>query len=105
MTRQVRSPTKHDCLPTNRQSEINSYELCRRAAFLRDGPPSLAQRQVDLETLKQAILSHRDRLVEAVNEDFGHRSHQETSYMDLMRQHQYPETAAKYITTFIRTTK
>jgi coniferyl-aldehyde dehydrogenase len=56
----------------------------QQSAFIREGPPPLGQRLDHLDRLRKAILSHRGQLVEAVNEDFGHRSHQETSYMDLM---------------------
>ncbi|MCJ2131153.1 coniferyl aldehyde dehydrogenase [Methylobacterium sp. E-045] len=37
-----------------------------------------------LEALKVAVLAHRQRLIEAVSADFGHRSAQETSYLDLL---------------------
>jgi len=56
----------------------------QRSAFLRDGSPSVARRRADLDTLGAAVRAHRQQLVAAVNADFGHRSGQETSYMDLM---------------------
>jgi coniferyl-aldehyde dehydrogenase len=55
----------------------------QRAAFLRDGPPSLAQRRSDLMKLKNALQEHREEFVAAINTDFGHRSPQETSLFDL----------------------
>ena len=55
----------------------------QRAAFLRDGPPSLAQRRSDLMMLKNALREHREDFVAAINTDFGHRSRQETSLFDL----------------------
>ena len=55
----------------------------QRAAFLRDGPPSLAQRRSDLMKLKSALREHREDFVAAINADFGHRSRQETSLLDL----------------------
>ena len=55
----------------------------QRAAFLRDGPPSLAQRRSDLMMLKNALREHREDFVTAINTDFGHRSRQETSLFDL----------------------
>ena len=55
----------------------------QRAAFLRDGPPSLAQRCSDLMMLKNALREHREDFVAAINTDFGHRSRQETSLFDL----------------------
>jgi coniferyl-aldehyde dehydrogenase len=55
----------------------------QRSAFLREGPPPLARRRDDLDKLGTAIRTRRDQLGDAINVDFGHRSHQETSYMDL----------------------
>src|SRR5262249_49324780 len=55
----------------------------QRAAFLRDGPPSLARRRSDLMKLKDAIWTHREDFVAAINTDFGHRSRQETTLFDL----------------------
>src|SRR5450756_1349145 len=56
----------------------------QRSAYLRDGPPALARRREDLDKLGTAIRAYREQFVEAVNTDFGHRSSQETLYMDLM---------------------
>jgi coniferyl-aldehyde dehydrogenase len=55
----------------------------QRAAFLRDGPPSLAHRRSDLMKLKSVLRQHREHFVAAINTDFGHRSRQETSLFDL----------------------
>ncbi len=55
----------------------------QRTAFLRDGPPSLAQRRSDLMKLKDAVLAHREEFVTAINADFGHRSGQETSLLEM----------------------
>src|SRR5262249_47016450 len=55
----------------------------QRAAFLRDGPAPLARRRSDLLKLKDAIWTHREDFVAAINTDFGHRSRQETTLFDL----------------------
>ncbi len=55
----------------------------QRAAFLRDGPPTLQQRRADLKKLKDAILARQDALVAALNTDFGHRSRHESLMLDL----------------------
>ncbi|MDQ3564120.1 MAG: coniferyl aldehyde dehydrogenase [Pseudomonadota bacterium] len=55
----------------------------QRAAFLRDGPPSLAQRRSDLMKLKRALQERREDFVAAINADFGHRSRQETSLLEM----------------------
>jgi coniferyl-aldehyde dehydrogenase len=55
----------------------------QRAAFLRDGPPSLQDRRRDLMKLKQAIIAREDAFVAALNADFGHRSRDETLLFDV----------------------
>lgn len=56
----------------------------QRQSDRRDGPPPLDRRLRDLDVLKRAVLAHRDRFVAAVSADFGHRSDQETRYLDLL---------------------
>lgn len=56
----------------------------QRAAFLRDGPPTLGQRKADLLKLKAAILARKDEIEQALREDFGHRSPHETAIMELL---------------------
>jgi coniferyl-aldehyde dehydrogenase len=55
----------------------------QRAAFLRDGPPSLQERKRDLNKLKQAILKREEAFVAALDADFGHRSRDETMLFDI----------------------
>jgi coniferyl-aldehyde dehydrogenase len=55
----------------------------QRAAFLRDGPPSLKERRSNLMKLKGAILARQEDFVAALNADFGCRSRQETVLLDL----------------------
>ena len=56
----------------------------QRAAFFRDGPPSLEARRADLRKLRGLIVAKRAAIEAAVNEDFGHRSRHETAAMELM---------------------
>ncbi len=56
----------------------------QRAAFLRDGSPSLAQRRASLNKLKSALLARRNAIEEAINTDFGHRSRHETAIMEVV---------------------
>ena len=55
----------------------------QRAAFLRDGPPTLKQRRDHLTKLKEAILARQDGFVAALDADFGHRARQESQMLDL----------------------
>lgn len=56
----------------------------QRSAFLREAPPSLAQRRARLARLRAVVLAYRDEVKEAISADFGHRSHHETDIMELV---------------------
>jgi coniferyl-aldehyde dehydrogenase len=56
----------------------------QRAAFLRDGPPTLGQRKADLLKLKAAILARQGEIEQALRADFGHRSPHETAIMEVL---------------------
>jgi len=56
----------------------------QRAAFLRDGSPSLARRRADLAKLKQALINRREAIEAAIDSDFGHRSRHETAIMEIL---------------------
>ena len=66
------------------ETRLTALLATQRAAFLRDGPPSLAQRRADLKNLKTALLARRDAFAQAVDADFGHRSRYETAVLDLV---------------------
>ena len=55
----------------------------QRAAFLRNGPPTLKQRRRDLVKLKEAIVVRKDAFVAALDADFGHRARQESLMLDV----------------------
>src|SRR5258708_13131898 len=50
----------------------------QRAAFLKNGPPSLAERRADLAKLKSAIRANTERIAQVISADFGNRSKHET---------------------------
>ncbi|WP_448509715.1 aldehyde dehydrogenase family protein [Immundisolibacter sp.] len=56
----------------------------QRAAFLRAGPTSYAQRIDSLKRLREAIVDHHEQILDAVNADFGHRSRHETFFADVI---------------------
>ena len=56
----------------------------QRAAFLRDGAPSLAERRANLHKLRAAVLARRGDLEAALDADFGHRSRHETAIMEML---------------------
>ena len=68
----------------SRQDALSALLARQRAAFLRDGPPSFAQRRSNLNKLRSAVLARRGELEAAVATDFGHRSRHETAIMELL---------------------
>jgi coniferyl-aldehyde dehydrogenase len=67
-----------------RPDALSGLLSAQRAAFLRDGAPSLEQRRYALRKLRSAVLSRRDELEQALDADFGHRSRHETAIMEMM---------------------
>lgn len=74
-----------DTVPAPAQSSELSRLLDRqRAAFLRAGPPELAQRRAALRRLKAEILRRRTEITRALKTDFGQRSEQESAIVELI---------------------
>ena len=74
MTADFPSPPSVDLVP---------LLTAQRAAYRRDGAPSLAHRRTDLLKLRAALIANRSWIENAINTDFGHRSRHETSIMEL----------------------
>lgn len=56
----------------------------QRAAFERNRYPSASERIADLERLRKALVANKDILASEVSDDFGHRSHDETLFAEVM---------------------
>ncbi|MDA0338663.1 MAG: coniferyl aldehyde dehydrogenase, partial [Proteobacteria bacterium] len=56
----------------------------QRSAFLRDGPPSIAQRREHITALEDQVRKNRERMAEVLTEDFGNRSKHETMLAETM---------------------
>jgi len=70
---------------TATRTDALSVLLARqRAAFLQDGPPSLADRRARLKKLRATLLARRGELEAALDTDFGHRSRHETAIMEML---------------------
>ncbi|QBR02268.1 coniferyl aldehyde dehydrogenase [Paraburkholderia pallida] len=54
----------------------------QRSAFLKEAPPSLAERKARLARLRATVLAWRNEVKEAISADFGHRSRHETDIME-----------------------
>ncbi len=55
----------------------------QRKAYLRDGPPDLAQRKDDIEKLQRAVKKEAETIASVVSADFGNRSRHETLLADV----------------------
>ena len=69
---------------STRPEALQALLARQRAAFLRDGPPSLTERRAKLSTLRAALLAWRGDLEAALDADFGHRSRHETAIMEVL---------------------
>lgn len=63
---------------------LDDVLLRQRAAFLRDGAPTLAARRADLKKLRAAVTARRAAIEAALDADFGHRSRHETALMEVL---------------------
>ncbi len=77
----------------------------QRAAFLRDGPPSLSQRRSHLKKLRNAVLARQGEIESVLNADFGHRSRHETAIMEIMALVQGIDYLRRNLRRFMRPTR
>jgi len=56
----------------------------QRAAFIRQGPPSLDERRLNLMKIKKVLRDRQGEIIQAISDDFGHRSRHETSLFELV---------------------
>lgn len=77
----------------------------QRAAYLRDGAPSLTARRTDLRNLKAALIARRGAIEEAINADFGHRSRHETALMEIVGVVQGIDYLSRNLRRFMRPTR
>ena len=70
--------------PSVDAQRFNHVLQAQRAAYLRDGAPSLEQRRADLKKFKAALIERRRDIEGAINADFGNRSRHETALMEVV---------------------
>lgn len=58
---------------TTTSTPMSEVLALQRAAFHRDGPPSVAVRRDRIDRFAQAVIAHTDEIVEAISADFGNR--------------------------------
>jgi coniferyl-aldehyde dehydrogenase len=86
-------------------SHLGDILTSQRQAFLRNGPPTLSQRQADLLKLKALILAKQGEIEKALQEDFGHRSPHETAIMEVMPVIQGIDYQRKHLKRWMRPDK
>ncbi|MFZ0832032.1 MAG: hypothetical protein WAM92_02890, partial [Mycobacterium sp.] len=64
--------------------EIAEALRIQRAAFLRDGPPSLAVRRNRMDRLSALTYENKDALAEAIRLDFGNRPVEFSTMWDIV---------------------
>ncbi|HIQ54148.1 MAG TPA: coniferyl-aldehyde dehydrogenase, partial [Pseudomonas pachastrellae] len=65
-------------------SRMNDLFEAQRAAFRKAPMPSADERIQHLQALKQGVLKHQQALIDAIAEDFGRRSADETRLAEIM---------------------
>ena len=56
----------------------------QKAAFKARPNPSASERLTALDNLKKALIKYQDQIAQAIADDFGHRSHQETKFAEIL---------------------
>ncbi|WP_242510888.1 coniferyl aldehyde dehydrogenase [Halorhodospira halophila] len=75
---------EHTPMPEYQAAELQTLLDRQRQAFAADPAPSLAVRRGRLDRLRRAVLDHREALTAALDEDFGGRSVEESTTVDLL---------------------
>jgi coniferyl-aldehyde dehydrogenase len=70
--------------PASAGSEAELLFQAQKAAFAEAGAPGATRRHALLERLEKALLSYRAEIAQAISEDFGHRSSNETELLELV---------------------
>ncbi|WP_242510376.1 coniferyl aldehyde dehydrogenase [Halorhodospira halophila] len=75
---------EHTPMPEDQAAELQTLLDRQRQAFAADPAPGLAVRRGRLDRLRRAVLDHREALTAALDEDFGGRSVEESTTVDLL---------------------
>jgi len=89
---------------SDRERFVNILAV-QRAAYLREGAPSLTKRRRDLKKFKAAMLARRSAIEDAINTDFGHRSRHETALMEIVGVVQGIDYLERNLRRFMRPTR
>jgi coniferyl-aldehyde dehydrogenase len=70
--------------PASAGSEAGLLFQAQKQSFAEAGTPGATRRHALLERLEKALLSYRAEIAQAISEDFGHRSSDETELLELV---------------------
>jgi coniferyl-aldehyde dehydrogenase len=70
--------------PSVTEDQLQATLERMRAAFLREGPPSYKQRREHLDKLLSMFMDNKQRISEAISEDFGNRSPNESLRVEIL---------------------
>jgi len=65
------------------ENEAQRVYKLQREAYLRDPYPSLQERKARLDAVERILLENTDAIVEAIAQDFGHRSAEESKILEI----------------------
>lgn len=75
---------RRESSPSTIEEQLRATLDQQRQAFLRHGPPSLAERRAALHKLLRMVLDNQTRIAETICEDFGNRSPEESRRIELL---------------------
>lgn len=85
--------------------EMNRIFQAQRAAYRRAPYPSAEERIQNLQKLKRVLVKYQDELAQAVCDDFGHRSKDETKIAELVTSLEGLKYYTKHIRSWMRPQK
>lgn len=90
---------------TNAVSEMNNLLAAQKAAHLKDGIPT-AERRIDwIDRTISALITNKDRLADAMSEDFGHRSRDQSMVTDISASIESLKHSKKHVRKWMKADK
>jgi coniferyl-aldehyde dehydrogenase len=86
------------------RSDLHAIIRAQRAAYEADGFPSAAVRIDRLKRVTSLVLKNKERIIEAISQDFGHRSREDTD-LEVLSAVSAFRTAAENVETWMKAEK
>ncbi|MFT4020238.1 MAG: coniferyl aldehyde dehydrogenase [Acinetobacter sp.] len=84
------------------KTELSQIVEQLRQAHIQAGAPSIELRIDRLERTKKLLLEHKDALIQAIDDDFGHRSHYQTLASDILATVSAIEDAKAHVAEWVQ---